>query len=89
MLFGKKERELLRDLDRTENQLQIVRSTLEAASERISEMEEELQAVKAENMQLRAENQMLKAEIKINRQWNNLMTYDGTPQKIEEDEDEG
>jgi len=68
MLFGKKEREFLRDLDRTET---------------------ELNAVKAENTRLKAENQMLKAEIKINRQWNNLMTYDGTPQKIEEDEDEG
>ena len=89
MIFGKKERELLRDLDRTENQLQIVRSTLEAAAEKISETEAELQTVKAENTRLKAENQMLKAEIKINRQWNNLMTYDGTPQKMEEDENEG
>lgn len=68
MIFGKKERELVRDLARTEA---------------------ELEAVKVENTRLKAENQLLKAEIKINRQWNNLMTYDGTPQKIEEDENEG
>lgn len=68
MIFGKKERELVRDLYRAET---------------------ELEAVKTENTRLKIENQMLKAEIKINRQWNNLMTYDGTPQKIEEDENEG
>ena len=48
----------------------------------------QLMTAEQENKALKAENLRLRAEVKLSRQWNNLMTYDGTPQKMEEEDDE-
>lgn len=48
---------------------------------------EEIKALNLENMQLKMENMRLQTEVKMSKQWQNLMTYDGTMQAVEEEED--
>lgn len=48
---------------------------------------EEIKALNLENMQLKMENMRLQTEVKMSKQWQNLMTYDGTIQAVEEEED--
>ena len=46
----------------------------------------ELEKLREENKALLIENARLQAEVKLARQWSNLMSYDGTPQREETDE---